>query len=105
MAGGTIGDVKLLAPLRERDFALLWTGMTVSLLGDGIYIVASAWQVYDLKNDPAALSIAGTACTLGRVGFLPTGGDVTARAERRHVLIAAGLVRGAALLVMGLLAV
>jgi hypothetical protein len=50
MAAGTIGDVKLLAPLRERDFALLWTGMTVSLLGDGIFIVAEAWQVYDIHT-------------------------------------------------------
>ena len=31
--------MKLLRPLRERDFALLWAGMTVSLLGDGIFIV------------------------------------------------------------------
>ena len=44
--------VKLLRPLRERDFALLWTGMTISLLGDGIFVVAEAWQVYDLDNDP-----------------------------------------------------
>jgi hypothetical protein len=55
IADGTIGQVKLLLPLRERDFALLWTGMTVSLLGDGIYLVAMAWQVYDLDNDPLAL--------------------------------------------------
>jgi hypothetical protein len=34
MAAATIGHVKLLRPLRERDFALLWTGMSVSLLGD-----------------------------------------------------------------------
>ena len=27
-------------PLRHRDFRLLWSGMTVSLLGDGIFIVA-----------------------------------------------------------------
>jgi hypothetical protein len=45
MAAATIGHVKLLRPLRERDFALLWTGMTVSLLGDGTFIVAEAWQV------------------------------------------------------------
>ena len=32
--------MKLLRPLRERDFALLWTGMTISLLGDGIFLVA-----------------------------------------------------------------
>jgi hypothetical protein len=49
MAAATIGHVKLLRPLRERDFALLWTGMTVSLLGDGIFLVAEAWQVYDRR--------------------------------------------------------
>jgi hypothetical protein len=74
MAGGTIGDVKLLAPLRERDFALLWTGMTVSLLGDGIFIVAEAWQVYDIHNDPVALSLVGLAWTAGMTAFLLTGG-------------------------------
>ena len=96
--------MKLLRPLRERDFALLWTGMTISLLGDGIFLVAEAWQVYDIDNDPVALSIVGTAWTLGMVAFLLTGGVVTDRAERRHVLIAADAVRGAALVAMGVLA-
>ena len=40
-----LGRVKILRPLRLRDFALLWSGMTVSLLGDGMYYVAIAWQV------------------------------------------------------------
>jgi len=95
--------VKLLRPLRERDFALLWTGMTVSLLGDGIFVVAEAWQVYDLDNDPVALSIVGTAWTLGMVAFLLTGGVVTDRVDRRRVLIAADLVRAGALVAMGVL--
>src|SRR3954464_6273853 len=98
IAAATIGDVKLLGPLRERDFALLWTGMTVSLLGDGIFVVAEAWQGYDLENDPVALSIVGTAWTLGMVAFLLTGGVVTDRVDRRRVLIAADLVRAAAVL-------
>src|SRR3954454_21372604 len=97
--------VKLLRPLRERDFALLWTGMTVSLLGDGIFVVAEAWQVYDLDNDPIALSIVGTAWTLGMVAFLLTGGVVTDRVDRRRVLILADVVRAAALVAMGLLSV
>ena len=42
----------LLAPLRHRDFRLLWSGMCVSLLGDGIFLVAMAWQVYALSNAP-----------------------------------------------------
>jgi MFS family permease len=95
--------VKLLRPLRERDFALLWTGMTVSLLGDGIFLVAEAWQVYDIDNDPVALSIVGTAWTLGMVAFLLTGGVISDRADRRRVLIAADLVRAAAVTAMGVL--
>jgi MFS family permease len=95
--------MKLLRPLRERDFALLWIGMTVSLLGDGIFLVAEAWQVYDLDNDPVALSLVGTAWTLGMVAFLLTGGVVTDRIDRRRVLVAADLVRAAALVVMGAL--
>ena len=38
----------ILRPLRIKDFALLWAGATVSLAGDGVYVVALAWQVYDL---------------------------------------------------------
>jgi MFS family permease len=95
--------MKLLRPLRERDFALLWAGMTISLLGDGIFVVAEAWQVYDLDNDPVALSLVGTAWTLGMVAFLLTGGVVTDRVDRRRVLIAADLVRAAALVGMGVL--
>jgi MFS family permease len=95
--------VKLLRPLRERDFALLWTGMTVSLLGDGIYLVAIAWQVYDLENDPVALSLVGLSFTGGMVAFLLTGGIVSDRVERRRVLIGADLVRAAVLLAVGVL--
>jgi DHA3 family tetracycline resistance protein-like MFS transporter len=105
MAAATIGHVKLLLPLRERDFALLWTGMTVSLLGDGIYLVAVAWQVYDLDNDPVALSLVGLAWTLGMVAFLLTGGVLSDRIERRRVMIGADLVRAAVLLVIGVLSV
>jgi MFS family permease len=97
--------VKLLGPLRERDFALLWTGMTVSLLGDGIYLVAVAWQVYDLSNDPMALSLVGLSWTIGMVAFLLTGGVVSDRVERRRVMIGADLVRAAVLLAIGILSV
>jgi MFS family permease len=102
MAAGTIGDVRLLAPLRERDFALLWTGMTVSLLGDGIFIVAEAWQVYDIHNDPVALSLVGLAWTGGMTAFLLTGGIISDRVERRRVLIAADLARAVVLAVHSL---
>ena len=46
--GGGVSRVRSLAPLRHRDFRLLWSGMCVSLLGDGVFIVAMAWQIYEL---------------------------------------------------------
>ena len=52
---GGFSRVRLLDPLRLRDFRLLWSGMCVSLLGDGVFIVALAWQVYALSNTPTAL--------------------------------------------------
>jgi len=49
------GRGRILAPFEERNFALLWAGMTVSLVGDGVLLVALAWQVYELVNAPAAI--------------------------------------------------
>ncbi len=49
---GGFGRLNLLAPLRHRDFRLLWSGMTVSLLGDGIFLVAMAWHVYSVGTHP-----------------------------------------------------
>ncbi|HEY5144706.1 MAG TPA: MFS transporter [Solirubrobacteraceae bacterium] len=97
--------MKILRPLRERDFALLWGGLTVSLIGDGIYLVAVAWQVYDLSNVPSALAIVGLAWSAGMALFLLTGGVVSDRMERRRVMIGADLVRAGALGVLGVLAI
>ncbi|MCA1703793.1 MAG: MFS transporter, partial [Actinobacteria bacterium] len=61
--------IGILRPLKTRDFALLWSGMTISLLGDGIYLVAIAFQVYRLSNSPAALSTVFFAWTAPMVLF------------------------------------
>ena len=71
---GGFSRVNLLAPLRHRDFRLLWAGMTVSLLGDGIFLVAMAWQAYELWNAPAALSLLGIGMTVPMIAFLLPGG-------------------------------
>lgn len=91
--------------LRIRDFALLWAGMSVSLVGDGVYFVALAWQVYDLSGSPTALSIVGVAWTLPLALFVLLGGVVTDRVERRRVMIGADIVRAFAVAVIGVLSV
>jgi MFS family permease len=91
--GGGFSRVRLLAPLRHRDFRLLWSGMCVSLLGDGLFLVALAWQVYTLSNAPTALSVVGIALTVPWVGFLLLGGVVSDRFDRRRVMLATDLAR------------
>jgi Transmembrane secretion effector len=92
---------RVLRPLGERDFALLFAAVTVSLLGDGIYLVAIAWQVYDISNVPTALSLVGFAWTLPMVLFLLVGGVLADRFERRRLLIASDVIRGAAIAGIG----
>jgi MFS family permease len=87
----------LTAPLRRRDFRLLWTGMAVSLLGDGIFIVAVAWQAYSISNSPSALAYIGVSTSLPQVVLLLVGGAVSDRWSRRAILVWSDLVRGAAL--------
>ena len=60
-AGG-VARHGVLAPLRHRDFRLLWSGMCVSLLGDGVFLVALAWQVYQLSDAPSAMGIVSLLC-------------------------------------------
>jgi hypothetical protein len=95
---------RILEPLRERDFALFWAGWTVSLIGDGFFMVAIAWQVYDLWNTPTALAIVGAVETAPVVAFVLVGGVVTDRFERRKVLIASSALRGTCVAVLGVLA-
>ena len=99
--GGGLSRVRLLAPLRHRDFRLLWTGMCVSLLGDGVFLVAMAWQVYALSNAPAALALVGVAMTVPTIVFLLLGGVVSDRLDRRRIMLGADVARG---LAVGLMA-
>jgi DHA3 family tetracycline resistance protein-like MFS transporter len=94
----------VIEPLRVRDFRLLWTGMTVSLLGDGVFMVAIAWQVYQLSNAPTALSAVGLAMSLSQVVVLLLGGVASDRFDRRRVMLAADLLRAAVIALLGLLA-
>jgi MFS family permease len=94
-----------LIPLRHRDFRLLWTGMSASLLGDGVLLVALAWHVYSIAGVPAAMSAVGFAMSLPQVATLLLGGVVSDRFDRRRVMLLTDLVRGACLAVLAVLSI
>ncbi len=97
------GRVGIFQPLKFRDFRLLWTGLAVSLLGDGIYLVAIAWQVYRISNDPKALALVGFAWTLPTVALVLFSGVLTDRLPRRRMMLMADVIRGLAIAAMGVL--
>ena len=97
------GFRRMLDTLKLRDFRLLWTGLTVSFIGDGLYFVALAWEVYRISNAPTAMSAVGMAWTLPLILFVLLGGIVTDRFDRRKVIIASDIARGTAVLTLGIL--
>ena len=88
---------RMVQPLRRRDFALVSAGSIASLLGDGFFFVALAWQVYTISNVPTALSIVFLAISLPNVLLVLVGGVFADRYDRRKLMVAADLVRAAAL--------
>ncbi len=95
----------LLAPLAQRDYRRLLTSLSVSLLGDGVFLVALAWQVYTLKGAPSALGAVGIAMTVPTIACLLLGGAVSDRYDRRWVMICADAVRAIATATLATLAV
>ena len=78
--------------------------MTVSLVGDGILLVALAWQVYELANAPTAMAVVGLSMTIPHVALLLLGGVASDRFDRRKLMVASDAVRGTAVAVLGMLA-
>jgi DHA3 family tetracycline resistance protein-like MFS transporter len=96
--------VGVLRPLQHRDFRLLWLGQTVSMIGDGIYIFAVAWFIYnDLHATPATFALVGFAWSLPQVILLAATGALSDRMDRRHLMIIGDLLRLAAITAIGTL--
>jgi MFS family permease len=94
----------VLRPFAVRDFRLLWTGMAVSLFGDGMFLVAMAWQAYELTNRPGAFALVGIAFTTPMVLLLLLGGVISDRFDRRRIMILSDVIRGLAVVGLGVLA-
>lgn len=73
--------------LRSRRFALLWSGQTVSAMGDGAFFTALAWQVLTLTGSGAAMGLALVAETTPIVLFMLIGGVVADRLPRRLTML------------------
>ncbi len=88
--------------LQNRIYARLFLAQVIALLGTGLLTVALGLLAFDLSGARAG-QVLGTALTIkmvAYVGFSPIMAAVVSRLDRRHVMIAADLVRAAAALAL-----
>jgi MFS family permease len=101
---GGFSRVGLLRPLRaSRDFRVLWSGMAVSLIGDGVFLIAVSWTAFKLWNAPSALAVIGIAMTVPTICCLLFGGAVSDRFDRKRVLVISDLGRATAVALLAVL--
>jgi MFS family permease len=91
------------AILRHRDFALLWSGQTVSLAGNGIFTVALPLEVLRLTRSPLDLALVASARTISSVLVLLAGGALVDRLPRRAIMLVSDCLSGLAVGLTGLL--
>jgi predicted MFS family arabinose efflux permease len=73
--------------LRNRDFALLFSGTLVSHTGDLLQSMAQAWLVFQLTHSSLKLAWLGFCQLLPRLLFAAVGGVIVDRFDRRRLLI------------------
>jgi MFS family permease len=94
----------LFRSLGNPSFALLWSGQTLSRVGDHLYEIALAWWVLQKTGSATAMATVLIFAFAPMVLFSLLGGVVVDRFSRLHVMLAADVVRGGTAVVLGLLA-
>jgi MFS family permease len=90
----------MLAVLRQKNFARLWAGGAISMLGDWLLFVALPFYIYDLTGSALATGAMFMAQSLPILLFGSLGGVFADRWDRRRTMIAADLLRAGLLLLL-----
>jgi len=85
-----------LAPLRHRNFRLLFFGRVVSFAGSAMAPVALAFAVLGLGGSATDLGLVLSLAILPQVFFLLIGGVIADRLPRHLVMVASNLLAGVA---------
>src|SRR5512147_403745 len=72
--------------LRHRNFALLWGGLLISMIGTQMQQWALFWHISQLSKDPIAVSIVGGVRFVAVLCFSLIGGLVADRYNRRNII-------------------
>lgn len=89
--------------LRQRSFALYWSGQFVSLAGSNMQLAALLWHLRDLSDQPLVVSGIGLARFLPVLLLAPFGGVVADSYNRRKILFITQSTLMLSALMLGLL--
>lgn len=94
----------LLQSLRHRPFALLWSGQTISRLGDSLYRIALAWWVLEKTGSATAMGTVMIVSMVPMILFLLVGGVAVDRMHRLRVMVTSDTLNGTIVAVVAALA-
>jgi MFS family permease len=83
---------RALEALRHRDFRLLFTGQTVSLIGDAAFVTALGWKTFTLAGS-AKLGVVLACQSVALLATLLIGGALADRLSRQRLMIVSDLTR------------
>ncbi len=103
-SASTPGRPSLVAPLRIRNFRLLWIGQNISLIGDQFKFVALSWLVLSLTGRSGALGTVLMLQAIPRSVLMLLGGVASDRLRPRTVMLLSDLFRAGVVGTIALLA-
>lgn len=96
-------QTNMLSILRNRNFALLWSGQGISQIGDALFNVAMMWLVLQLTGSALAMGTTVILTQLPRLAFQLIGGVSVDRYDRRMLMLWSDAIRGVVMLIFATL--
>ena len=97
--------VPLLAPLRIRDFGLVFSGETISMVGDQFHFIALAWLALQLTGSGLALGTVLMTAAIPRAVFLLVGGAFSDRLSPRFLMLWSNAIRAVIVAILATLVI
>lgn len=99
-----LSQITLFQSLTHRSFALLWSGQTLSRVGDHLYLVALAWWVLQKTGSATAMGTVLICSFTPMLVFLLLGGVAVDRFPRVRLMLASDVLRGVVVSLVAVLA-
>src|SRR5258708_10045384 len=90
----------MFAVLRQRNFAFLWIGQIISLVGDWVLFVALPFYIYSLTGSTFATGIMFIVQTVPRLCFGSVAGGFVDRWSRKYTMFATNLIEAGLLMTL-----